>query len=101
MNVLEQHTTTDKSLYRLLDRNTKYTRELNDGVNSWKERCDKEHSDTKLLKEQMKTLEQRSSAMEKLIQSQQALIEDLASQLRPPRDTSRIVETLMKTKWWR
>jgi hypothetical protein len=86
LNILEQRTTTEKSLYRLLDSNTKYTRELNDGVNSWKKQCDKEHSEMRILKEQTTTLEERASSMGKLIQSQPALIADLASQLRLQRD---------------
>jgi hypothetical protein len=47
-----------------------------------KKQCDKGHSEAKLLKEQVQTLEQRSSAMEKIIRDQQGLIEELASQLR-------------------
>lgn len=33
---LDQRTAAERSLYRLLDSNTKYTRELNDGVKTWK-----------------------------------------------------------------
>lgn len=77
-NVLEQRTTTEKSLYRLLDSNTKYTRELNDEVNSWKRQSEKEQ---RLLKAQLSSLEERASSMEKLIQTQQTFIADLASQL--------------------
>jgi BMFP domain-containing protein YqiC len=36
---VEQNTTMGKSMYRLLDSNMKYTRELNDGVNSWKNKA--------------------------------------------------------------
>ncbi|KAH8762690.1 hypothetical protein F5882DRAFT_477129 [Hyaloscypha sp. PMI_1271] len=82
LKTLDQRTTAERSLYRLLDSNTKYTRELNHGVNTWKKQCDKEYSEAKLLGEQVQTLEQRSSAMEKMIRDQQGLIEELASQLR-------------------
>jgi hypothetical protein len=88
---LDQRTTAERTLYRLLDSNTKYTRELNDGVNTWKKQCDKEYSEAKLLKEQVQTLEERSSAMEKMIRDQQGLIVELASQLRVQR-TSKIPE---------
>jgi len=97
---VEQNTTMGKSMYRLLDSNTKYTRELNDGVNSWKKQSEKEHLDNKLLQKQVTTLEERTSTMETLIRSQQTLIADLASQLHLQRK-NRIPETPMKQEWKR
>ena len=97
---MEQNTTMGKSMYRLLDSNTKYTRELNDGVNSWKKQSEKEHLDNKLLQKQVTTLEERTSTMEKLIRNQQTLIADLASQLHLQRK-NRIPETPMKQEWKR
>ncbi len=95
---VEQNTTTGKSMYRLLDSNTKYMRELNDGVNLWKKQSEKEHLDNKLLQKQVTDLEERTSTMEKLIRNQQTLIADLASQLHLQRKI-RIPETPMKQEW--
>ncbi|KAE9364005.1 hypothetical protein N431DRAFT_119901 [Stipitochalara longipes BDJ] len=98
---LQQSTTTEERKHRLLEGNTKYTRQLNESVNSWKAQCDKEHSEAKLLKEQMQTLEKRSSAMEKTIRDQQRLIEELVSQLPRHSDKSRVSETPPKRFWQR
>ncbi|KAN0104956.1 hypothetical protein V8E51_010701 [Hyaloscypha variabilis] len=96
---LQQSTTSEERKHRLLEGNTKYTRQLNESVNSWKAQCDKEHTEAKLLKEQMQALEKRSSAMEKMLQDQQRLIEALSARIPHQRDTGTVFETPLKEFW--
>jgi len=98
---LQQSSSIEERKHRLLEGNTKYTRQLNDSVNVWKTQCDKEHTNAKLLKEQMQALEKRSSAMEEMLRDQQKLIVELTSQLGRQRDTSRVSETPLKEFWQR
>ncbi len=92
----QQSATSEERKYRLLEGNTKYTRQLNESINSWKAQCDKEHTEARLLKEQMRALEKRSAAMEKMLQDQQRLIEALSAQIPRQRDTSTVFETPLK-----
>ena len=99
LHTLQQNSSTEERKHRLLEGNTKYTRQLNESVNVWKAQCDKEQSEAKLLKEQMQELEKHSSQMEKMLRDQQKLIEELSTQLTRQRETSRVSETPLKEFW--